>query len=55
MTRDGSAVSACEGGNRWNPYRAYVAWHPDEFTIVHVNSNYHTLDELIPVFNSVMR
>ena len=55
MTRDGSAVSACEGGNRWNPYSASVVFNPDEFTIVHVNSNYHTLDELIPVFNSVMR
>ncbi len=55
MTRDGTAVSACEGGNKWNPYSASVAFHPDEFTIVHVNSNYHTIDELIPVFNSVMR
>ena len=55
MTRDGSAVSACEGGNRWNPYHAGIAFNPDEFTIVHINSNYHTLDELIPVFNSIMR
>ena len=55
MTRDGTAVSACEGGNKWNPYSASVAFHPDEFTIVHVNSKYHTIDELIPVFNSVMR
>ena len=55
MTRDGNAVSACEGGNNWNPYRATISFNPDEFTIVHVNSNYHTLDELIPVFNSVMR
>ena len=55
MTRDGKTVAACEGGSKWNPYRAYVVFSPDEFTIVHVNSNYHTLDELIPVFNSVMR
>ena len=55
MTRDGNAVSACEGGNRWNPYNAGISFNPDEFTIVHVNSNYHTLDELIPVFNSIMR
>ena len=55
MTRDGNAVSACGGGNNWNPYRATISFNPDEFTIVHVNSNYHTLDELIPVFNSVMR
>ena len=55
MTRDGNAVSACEGGNNWNPYRVTISFNPDEFTIVHVNSNYHTLDELIPVFNSVMR
>ena len=55
MTRDGKAVSACEGGSSWNAYRATISFNPDEFTIVHVNSNYHTLDELIPVFNSVMR
>ena len=55
MTRDGNAVSACEGGNRWNSYRATISFNPDEFTIVHINSNYHTLDELIPVFNSVMK
>ena len=55
MTRDGNAVSACESGNRWNPYRATISFNPDEFTIVHVNSNYHTLDELVPVFNSIMR
>ena len=54
MTRDGKTVHAFEGGNHLNPYQAIISFQPDEFTQVGVNSSYHTLDELIPIFNSVM-
>ncbi len=54
MTRDGKTVSAFEGGNDLNPYQAVVYFLPDENTSIGVHSNYHTLDELIPVFNSIM-
>ena len=54
MTRDGKYVSAYEGGNDLNPYTASIAFAPDEYTLVIVNSEYLTLDELIPVFNSIM-
>lgn len=55
MTRDGKTVMAYEGGNDYNHYQAVVSFHPDEYSSVYVNSNYHTLEELIPIFNSVMR
>ncbi len=55
MTRDGKFVSAYAGGNDLNYYIANVAFAPDEYTILYVNSYYHTLDELIPVFESVMK
>ena len=55
MTRDGKTVFAFEGGNDLNHYRAVVNFSPDENTSVGVYSNYHTLDELIPVFNSIMK
>ena len=55
LTRDGKTVVAFAGGNSVNPYRASVYFHPDEFICVGVNSNYHTLDELIPIFDSVMK
>ena len=55
MTRDGKTVLAFEGGNDYNHYDAVLTFHPDENTMVNVYSNYHTLDELIPVFNSIMK
>jgi len=54
MTRDGKTVYARAGGNGFNPYQATISFDPDEFTSIHVTSSYHTLDELIPIFNSVM-
>jgi len=53
MTRDGKTVYAYEGGNALNHYRASLYFQPDEHTSVSVNSNYHTLDELIPIFESI--
>ncbi len=55
MTRDGKTVSAYEGGNLYNHYQATVYFQPDENTSIGVHSYYHTLDELIPVFNSIMK
>ena len=55
MTRDGKTVSAYAGGNGFNPYQAALSFYPDEFTSIHVTSSYHTLDELIPIFESVMK
>ncbi len=53
MTHDGKTVSAFEGGNALNHYRAGISFHHDEHTSMGVNSRYHTLDELLPVFNSL--
>ena len=53
MTRDGKTVSAYQGGNLLNHYFAGYALHINDHTIFSVNSNYHTLDEMLPVFNSM--
>jgi len=55
MTRDGKTVFAFEGGNDLNHYRAYLNLHLDEHTWMSVTSNYHTLDELLPVFDSILQ
>jgi len=55
MTRDGKTVSAFEGGNDVNRYRAVLHFHHDEHTTVGVVSSYHTLDELLPVFDSILQ
>ncbi len=55
MTRDGKTVYAFEGGNDYNHYQAVVNFSPNENTSIGVHSYYHTLDELIPVFNSIMK
>lgn len=55
MTRDGKTVMAYEGGNLLNHYSAGFSFNPDKFTSMHVTSNYHTLDELLPIFESIMK
>jgi len=55
MTRDGKTVSAFEGGNAANHYRAVLHFHHDEHTTIGVVSSYHTLDELLPVFDSLLQ
>lgn len=52
MTRDGKTVMAYEGGNHFNRYQAIVDYNYDDFTSHSVSSFYHTLDELIPIFES---
>ena len=54
MTREGKTVYAYQGGNDLNFYSANVGFDPDEYTIMYVKSVYLTLDELIPVFESMM-
>lgn len=55
MIRDGKIVSGYEGGNDYNHYHASVYFQPDDHTGVGVHSNYHSLEELIPIFESVMK
>ncbi len=54
MTRDGKTVHAYDGGNDLNYHKTTVAFAPDEYSLMRVNLAYHTLDELIPVFESMM-
>ncbi len=53
MTRDGKTIMAIEGGTDYNHYRASVSMNIDEYTAFGANSNYHTLDEMILVFDSL--
>ena len=53
MTRDGKTVSAYSGSNKYNHYQASLTFHPDEYTSIGVSSNYHTLEELLPIFESI--
>ncbi len=55
MTRDGKFVSAYSGSNKYNHYQATISFHPDEYTLVSVRSTYHTLEELLPIFESIMK
>ena len=54
MTRDGKTVFAHAGGNDINPYSMTIQFLPSPNILVAVASEYHTLDEMIPVFNSGM-
>ena len=55
MIRDGKTVLAYSGSNKYNHYQAVISFHPDEYTSIGVRSNYHTLDELLPIFESIMK
>ncbi len=55
MTRDGKTVLAYQGGNALNHYIAVLTFHPDDHTRVSVSSNYHNLEEILPIFKSVMK
>ena len=54
MTRDGKNVIVFEGILS-GYYHAAITFRFDENTIMHVNSRYHTLEELLPVFDSIMQ
>lgn len=53
MTRDGKTVFAHEGGTARNHYQATLIINLDEHTRLGVGSNYHTLAEITPVFESI--
>ncbi|MBI1664089.1 MAG: hypothetical protein IS860_11535, partial [Nitrosopumilus sp.] len=55
MTHNGKPVLAFEGGSLLNNYRAVLSINLDEHLGYAVTSNYHTLDELIPIFKSIMK
>ena len=55
MTRDGKTVSAYSGSNKYNHYQATLGFYPDEYTSIGIRSNYHTLEELLPIFESIMK
>ena len=54
MTYNGNPVYAFEGGDYKNIYRAAITFNIDEYRGYSVISHYHTLDEIIPVFKSIM-
>ena len=53
MTRDGKTVWAYQGGSKHQYRSASISYDIDDHTGLYVGSEYHTLDELIPIFNSV--
>lgn len=53
--RDGRYVGASEGGNGMNYYTAGIAMNPDTKSVLHVNSNYLSIEELKPIFLSMMK
>ncbi len=55
MTHNGKKVFAFEGGTLKNNYRAGIVYDVDNYWGYGVMSNYHSLDELIPIFKSIMR
>ena len=54
ITRDGKTVWAYQGGNKYHHHTASISYDIDDHTTLSVRSEYHTLDELIPIFNSVV-
>ncbi|MCE2507638.1 MAG: hypothetical protein J4F36_14455 [Nitrosopumilaceae archaeon] len=55
MTHNGKPVLAFEGGTHSNYYRAHLATNVDNYIGYSVASAYHTLDEILPVFKSMMK
>ena len=53
ITRDTKIVFAYQGGNNLNHYQAGIGYNFNERIRIGVHSYYHTLDELLPVFNSI--
>ena len=54
MTRDGKTVWAYQGGGKYEHHTASIFYDIDDHTTLSVRSEYHTLDELTPIFNSVV-
>ena len=54
MIRDGKNVIVYEGVF-YDNYYANITFLLDENTMMYINSHYHTLEELFPVFDSIMQ
>jgi len=55
IKRDGKTVYAYSGGNSHLYYHATLSWQPDDHIKINVQSNYHSIEELLPIFNSIMK
>jgi hypothetical protein len=53
IVRDGKTVWAHQGGNEYNHYRSAIGHNIDDHIGFTVYSGYHTLDELLPIFDSI--
>ncbi|RNJ77704.1 MAG: hypothetical protein EB828_00430 [Nitrosopumilus sp. D6] len=53
IERDGKPVYAFEGGNSVNPYRSVLYWKFADDAYLSIISDYMTLDEIIPIFESM--
>ncbi|MCE2507480.1 MAG: hypothetical protein J4F36_13650 [Nitrosopumilaceae archaeon] len=51
---DGKEGYAFEGGNGLNYYKAYIHQQLDEYSHFAVISYYHTYDEILPIFKSIV-
>ena len=53
MEREGLPVAAFEGGNDLNRFRSHIYWQFADDSYMIVSSYYLTLDEIIPIFESI--
>ena len=53
MYRDSKPVQTYSGGTTHHWYQASLSMHPDKNTSFIISTNYLTLDEILPIFNSV--
>ena len=54
VVRDGRPAYAFEGGDRVNPYESVISWNFRDDAYISVISEYLTLDETLPIFESIM-
>ncbi len=54
MMRDGKSVLVFDGGHHYDHEHARIFWIFDDKFSISVHSYYYTLDELIPIFESIM-
>ncbi len=55
MMRDGEMVILFEGGYTGRHYENSIYWVFDDNYSINVRSHYYSLEELIPIFNSIMQ
>ncbi|MDA7942328.1 MAG: hypothetical protein MPJ02_08720 [Nitrosopumilus sp.] len=54
VVRDGRSAYAFEGGDRANPYESVISWNFKDDAYISVISEYLSLDETLPIFESIM-